>query len=408
MSVVHPVGVTVAIEVFWNNSIWSDITDDVRYWTMQSSQRSRLANTWDGGRLVFQVDNRTRKYDPLNSAGTYFGNLKPGRLARVKLNGAEVWRGKVDRFQIDYDKSNKDSVATISCLDSLGLAATVFVPAGTTPGLTTGENITARGAQISAVATEGVNTGWPSWANNAVDYVAECSGQDEWNAGQDHNLLDEVRKMADLEQAPAFASPSSNEILLHPRHWFKLYSESNTIQTTIGTGGLPFHDIAVLFDADEIITAVSMVSSAGDAVVAIDTAGESEYGTRYPSVSYTDIPASNDEQLEGAANTVIGLRATEEFRIDSLVIKPGGDASWPAEVSGLKLLSRVTVVYTPTLTGSAISADYFIDGITHEVSPGDWTTTYSLMPANRFDEAIPDDLFIIGTSLVDGTNLVGF
>ena len=72
------------------------------------------------------------------------------------------------------------------------------------------------------------------------------------------------------------------------------------------------------------------------------------------------------------------------------------------------MLSRVTVNYTPTLTGSAIAADYFIDGITHEVSPGDWTTTYSLMPANRFDEAIPDDLFIIDTSLVDGTHLVGF
>lgn len=214
--------------------------------------------------------------------------------------------------------------------------------------------------------------------------------------------------MADLEQAPAIASPSSNEILLLPRHWFKLYSESNTIQTTIGTGGLPFHDLAVLFDADEIITAVSMTSVGGDAVVAIDTAGEAEYGTRYPSVSYSDLPARNDEVLEGAANTVIGLRATEEFRIDSLTIKPGSDSSWPAQISGLVLLSRVTVNYTPTLTGSAIAADYFIDGITHEVSPGDWTTTYSLMPANRFDEAIPNDLFIWGSSLVDGTDVIGF
>ena len=112
MSVVHPVGVTVAVEVFWNNSIWSDITADVRGMVVQSSQRSRLANTWDGGRLVLRLDNSARKYDPLNSSGTYFGNLKPGRLARVKLNGAEVWRGKIDRFQIDYDKSNKDSIAT--------------------------------------------------------------------------------------------------------------------------------------------------------------------------------------------------------------------------------------------------------------------------------------------------------
>jgi hypothetical protein len=30
------------------------------------------------------------------------------------------------------------------------------------------------------------------------------------------------------------------------------------------------------------------------------------------------------------------------------------------------------------------------------------------MPANRFDDAISDDLFIIGTSLVDGSHQVGF
>jgi hypothetical protein len=349
----------------------------------------------------------------LNAAGSLFGDLKPGRLARVFLDSAsaastQIWRGMVDRIQIDYDKSNKDSVATITCVDALALAANVIIPAGVTPGLTDGENITYRGPQLTATANYVTAIGWPSTINNDTDFTAACSGQDDWDASRDHNLLDEIRKMADLEQGPAISSPSANSVLMWPRHWFKQRADSAVSQVTIGEGGLPFHDLQVLFDADEIITAVAMTSSAGDAVVAIDTAGEAEYGTRYPSVTYSDIPAQNDEQLEGAANTVIKLRSTEEFRIDSLTVKPGRDVGWQEYAVGLGLLDRVTVAYTPTFTGSQISADYFIDGWTHTISPGDWTTVYSLMPANRFDEALPGDLFIWGSSLVGGTDLVGF
>jgi hypothetical protein len=59
-------------------------------------------------------------------------------------------------------------------------------------------------------------------------------------------------------------------------------------------------------------------------------------------------------------------------------------------LDNLVLLSRITVVWTPTGTGSAISGDYFIDGITHDITPGDWTTTYSLWPCASFDAASPN------------------
>jgi hypothetical protein len=415
VAVDHPVGINVRIEFFWNNSTWSDATSDVRYAVVQSPQRGRLSNTFDPGRLVVQVDNSDRKYDPLNAAGSLFGDLKPGRLARVFLDSTsaastQIWRGMVDRIQIDYDKSNKDSVATITCVDALALAASAVVPAGVTPGITDGEDILDRSIQIAAAAgnyTPSTERGITTLTADE-QFIAACSGQTDWDASRDHNYLDEIRKVADLEQGPAISSSSNHAILLYPRHWFKQRTDSSVSQVTIGEGGLPFHDLQVLFDADEIITAVAMTSSAGDAVVAIDTAGEAEYGTRYPSVTYSDIPAQNDEQLEGAANTVIKLRSTEEFRIDSLTIKPGRDAGWQEYAVGLGLLDRVTVAYTPTFTGSQISADYFIDGWTHTISPGDWTTVYSLMPANRFDEALPGDLFIVGSSLVGGTDLVGF
>ena len=406
MTITHPAGPTFRVEVFWDNAIWYNITNDIRACSLQTDQRGRLANAFDPGRLVLQVSNGDRKYDPLHSAGPYFGDLKPGRLVRAYINGAEVWWGLIDSFSIDYDRSNKDSVVTLTAITPLAYAAMQSVPAGRTPALTEGENVYGRATAVTSVSAGGVQAGRPSWLDEA-NYVARCSGQDRWDTTRDRNILDELKKLADIEQAPLFSSATSNFVDIYARHWFKLYSQSATSQATFGTGGLPFWSVDVRFDADEIITAVSMTDELGNAVVAIDTAGEAEYGTRYPSVSYNELPSLNDEDLEGAANTVINLRATESFRVESLTVRPGASSTLAGLLDNLVLLSRITVSWTPTGTGSAITADYFIDGITHDITPGDWTTTYSLWPCAPFDDALPGTLFIVGSSLVGGSHVIG-
>lgn len=414
MAVDHPAGINIQVEAIFNGGgSFVDITADVRSMDLRTCQRADGSLLFEPGSLTLVMDNKARKFDPLYSAGTYFGQLLPGRQVRVFLDSTsaaqtQVWRGWVDQFVVDYDQSNKDSTTTIVCVDALTIASLGVVPAGITPGFTDGEAVWSRLAQIDAVANVSTALGFPSWANTAADYAAECAGRDSWDASTTKNTLDLCRRAASLEGGPLTASLSTNEVHVWPRHWWKLYSESTTIQTTVGTGGLPFYDIRRRIDSDELYTTVSMVSDDGETATATDAAAVTVYGYRHPASSYDRIPARNVEQLTGTANLVIGVNSTEYDRIDEIVVKPGSDASWKQFTVELTLMSRITVNFTPTATGSAIAADYFIDGITHEVSPGDWTTTYSLMAANRFDEAIPGDLFIIGTSLVDGTHLVGF
>jgi hypothetical protein len=412
MAIDHPVGINVKVQVTWAIGVPTDITADVRFMELRSSSRSRLQQTWEPGSLRLVLDNSTRKYDPLYASGPYFGDIKPSKVVTVYFDCAATSQtpqfvGYTDKFTIDYDQSNRDSTVTITCIDPLGFCAFGAIPAGTTPPLVDGESAGTR--RYTMLASAGifdfVQDAGPGYTSS---YAAEFS--DYWDATQTHSLLDEMRRIGDLEQGPIISSltASTPAVIFHGRHWFKFRTGSNTSQATIGTSGLPFQDIAVLFDADEIITSVAMSDERGNTAAVIDAAAVATYGPRYPYQTYDRLPARNDEQLEGAANTVMGLRATEEFRVEQLTIKPGSDTDWQEKIVLLDPLDRVTVDYTPTGTGSAISADYFIDGITHQVSPGDWTTTYSLMPANRFDDALPDDLFVIGSSLVDGTDLVGF
>lgn len=411
MSVTHPVGIDITVEVQWDFGVWTDITDDVRFLQIQTARRSRLQNTFDPGSMVISLANGDRKYDPLHASGVYYGKLRPGKPIRVLFDSSTATPGKyaltatTEAFSIDYDRSNRDSVVQLTCIDALGLASQLTILAGDTPALVDGQDADDR-VRVLCAAAGGEVTTVAAGGAYASYYAAEFGAL--WDESRSYNLLDEIRKVSDLEQAPQFASYVLNfGIETHTRHWFKQRPRSATSQVTIGSGGLPFLEVSVKFDADEIVTAVSMSDETINTVQVLDATAINDYGFRAPFNSYDGLPSRNSEALEGAANTVIALRAREEFRVDALVVKPGASSSYRQHVPELELLDRITVSWTPTGTGSAITADYFIDGISHAISPGDWTTTYSLMSAARFDAAISGTLFTIGTSLVGGAHQVG-
>ena len=159
MAINHPVGLTLTVEVFWDNAIWYDITADVRSMELRTCRRGSEGLIFEPGSLTLVLNNNARKYDPLYSSGTYFGDLTPGRQVRVFLDSAsapqtQVWRGWTDRFFFSYDRSNNDSTTTITCIDALAIAALGVVPVGVTPGVQPGDDVAERLAQIEAVANE--------------------------------------------------------------------------------------------------------------------------------------------------------------------------------------------------------------------------------------------------------------
>lgn len=409
MTVSHPVGIDVTVEVFWDNASWYDISDDVRVMTLQTSQRQRLRNDFDPGSLVLQLDNSSRTYDPLYADGPYYGYLKPNRQIRVTFDSAtstrtdQVWWGVTDRFAIDFDRSNRDSVVTLTCRDAMGVWAMSQVPFGylTSDVLDTSWSIIQRANTYTGISSYLPNSTGPGWGTPIARF------SNTWDDTVDHNVLEEVRRLMDVEQGYMASQRNALGVYLYARNWFLENSRSVTSQFSVGAGGLPVQQISPLFDSDEIITAVSMTDDQGNGTVSIDTAGESTYGPRYPAVNYSSLPALETEYLTGAAAAILAVRATEEFRIDQLVIKPASDPDWLTWAVDVDLLDRVTVTYTPLSTGDPVTGDYFVDGITHQITPGDWTMSLSLMQADRYDAAASGDIFAWGSSLVGGSDVIG-
>jgi hypothetical protein len=128
---------------------WVEVTDYVRDVSIRRGRQDDLQQ-FPSGSCSITFDNRDRLFDPFNTAGTYYGKLKPRRQVRVvgQWNGVNypLFRGFVAGWPVEFTDGGKDSTVTIDCFDLLGLLANENVPADwaefvtrdTTIGTTTG------------------------------------------------------------------------------------------------------------------------------------------------------------------------------------------------------------------------------------------------------------------------------
>jgi hypothetical protein len=391
--------VEVGVEIEWD--VFSNVTDDLREMTIRLPSRSRLQAVFQAGSATLVLDNRERQYDPLYEDGPNYGNLKSNRRVRITLDvdgttPSVIFTGWTDGWSFAYDKSNNDATATITCIDALAKAGFSSIPAGITPPFTAGEKIATRGdALVFAAGTTGITQA------AAAGYARFGT---TWDATIRHNLLDELRRCAELEAAPLYALDDGT-LYQEARYWFATRALSATSNCTIGIGGLPCSDINVIYDARELVSAVSMTDEVGNVATATNAAAVTEFGERYPDLKFDRMPAGDLGSLQGSAATWVGTRGGEEMRFDTVTILPQRDDDWWEHIQYRRPLDRVTVSFTPTGVGDPITQDAFIDGIEHRITTDTWVTQWHLLPAELYAAV---DFFILDTDELDDTKVLGY
>lgn len=155
------------------------------------------------------------------------------------------------------------------------------------------------------------------------------------------------------------------------------------IAATFGDGGgseLPYASISY-DNGDQLIrNPVTVSRNNGVAKTSTDATGV----TSYLNHQYTiDGLYHNDDQLsQDAADFFVSEYKDPKTRVITLVVKPQRDPTrlWPV-VLGAELGDVFTVIRRPQAIGSAISQNCEIQGIKHDIRPGEWTVTFTLSPA---------------------------
>jgi hypothetical protein len=94
---------------------WTDITEHVREVSTSRGRSSEL-DAYSAGSCQVLLDNRTRLFDPENSAGTYYGKLTPLRPIRIRVTPSggtirSIFFGFIEQWPQSYSYPNESTVA---------------------------------------------------------------------------------------------------------------------------------------------------------------------------------------------------------------------------------------------------------------------------------------------------------
>lgn len=110
---------------------WVEVTDYVREVSISRGRTDDYAQ-FETGTASVVLDNRTRLFDPFNTAGTYYGKLVPRRqikiVGQIGNTNYTMFRGYVAGWPVKWTDHGFDSTVTVECFDIFGLIATTELP----------------------------------------------------------------------------------------------------------------------------------------------------------------------------------------------------------------------------------------------------------------------------------------
>ena len=145
-----------------------------------------------------------------------------------------------------------------------------------------------------------------------------------------------------------------------------------------------------------MVNSIAVNFTNGGTVRSQDTTSVSSYGLAETTL---ETQLANSTAAQSLGDVIVAFGKTPQIVIDPIIVNPeASTANWTT-ILGLELLDKITVNIVPK-NGTTISQPQLIQSINHSITPGQWSTTIagSVRYAN---------LFIIGTSLIGGTDLLG-
>ena len=177
----------------------------------------------------------------------------------------------------------------------------------------------------------------------------------------------------------------------------------NTSQRTFGDSGseLPFTDIEFVYNDQLVKNRVIAERNNGATVTVNDTTSQGQYFIRTDSQS--GLINDTDQAMTDIANVRLATYKQPAMRVESLDFTPRANTTIYTGLIGDEIGTRITVKRRPQSVGSVISKELLIEGVSHDIGPRTWSSTYNLSPA-------PLAFFILDSSTLGvlNTNLLGY
>lgn len=367
----------VKVKVRFDGTNWTDISDYVRYVNIDRPS-SRETFRYTAGSLSVTLDNRDARFTPANTTGAYGTLVKPD----VDVLVDAIWDtvtynlffGRVEDWQDDYPSVGYDAVTVMTALDPL---ATL----GEWSGLVDVDE-EAASEEASDVRIEKIL--------DAADFP---DAQRAIMAGDEHlqrvvsegNSLDLINLVCDTEGGAYWYDPSTTVsavggFVFESRTALAVNTRSLTSQATFDDStGIGFRDLSTSSGREQWIRSAEVTRVGDDRIWSLGSGG--------PRWRRTNLLNASAVGLINIGRWVVKRGSIDnQYRITGISIDPvvAPTAAWPKAL-GLRMRDRVSIDVTIPASGFQLERDVFIDGISHTISPMQWSTTFGLASATVYD-----------------------
>lgn len=192
-------------------------------------------------------------------------------------------------------------------------------------------------------------------------------------------LLSALEEIADTEQGLIWVDTAG---IPHfdSRHTRILAGQTATyvFGENTAAGELPYEAVEYDFDPTYVYSEADLSTYSGTVIKTVNPVAQANYGQRILSATY---PAATDYQVQQAGLYFTTRYATPKLRIAKLSLNPATNPLLFTAVLSMDIGTRVTVKRR-TSPGVTVNADYYVEQISHHVTPGtsDWLVELQCSP----------------------------
>lgn len=374
--------------------VWTDISAYVRSFTSER-KFSRDVQAWEAGKATAVLDNRDGRFSPANLSGPYVTagvtQVRPWRPFRHRATYAGITYDLFSGYALAWHETwtghrvgSGDATVTVPCADELARLA--GYDGLEQPAVGGGET---SGKRIHRLLDNAGHIGDRCVDDGRITVQPTTLAQ---------NTATELKLTADSEGGALWVKRDGCVAFEHQYALIE-NARSNTVQATFGDGGgaeLPYAEIEVAYSGELTQNIAAFARVGGTAQTASDNTSRALYGDLRE--TRTDLVCETDPQVAALAQFWVQRYKDPELRTTQIVIKPRrAPTTLFPQVLGRRVRDLIRVVRRPP-GGHTITRDCFIAGISHQITPEDWTTTFDLWSAtpyisfstSRFDVGVWD------------------
>lgn len=376
---------------------WADITGWMQSLTItrSSTREQGPVITYEGGTLAMVLDNSDARFTPENLSGPYVAagltQVRPMIPVRARAVWAGVtyplWRGFAQSWDPVDDQAPDYATVTLTAADGFLILAGAALAATAAPQEASG----ARVNRILAAA---------GWYDAARGLSAISPGASAVQGATLSGAALDLLKVTAASEIGALYCDEAGAVTFGGRHDVLTDPRSATVQAvfgdrpgTAGADGTELYYSAVTRPAADLTIAndIQATSAGGTMQEAADAASVARYLFKR-TYARSDLILTSDTETLNWAQYVAYITAAGNPEFDEIVLIPAADPGnlWP-QALGRQIGDRIQAWRRPPGMASPITRDCLIRGITHQITAGEWTTTWQLQDATRYSFLVLDD-----------------